>query len=282
MRSAIIADCIIITFDEPLSIERRDEMIRISSWNMQGGALHKFSQIRSADIGFETPDVFLMQESGVPGTTGVVSGKDYLVFEKYYKCMLADDPLAKNRRCTVSILCSTDLPYSFDRGFFDGSQTRDIPFVVLGKTLIASLHAPANGEPDYIRSVLNILVRKTADSTNYFDRWILMGDMNVEPDLVLDYTIRSQTGSLVPNVCNVLNLRSTTRPHNIGMVFPSSPTHRGTVENKVLDYAFVSDKLITPLTINNWRLFNSYMHYDSNALSDHNMVSIALPEMLVL
>lgn len=247
--------------------------LKIASWNMQGGGIYKFVNSCSADYGFQEPDVLFVQESGVPGTTGFSVGMRYQFFNRVFYCKVSRVHTTKtNLRCTVSILVDEQNNnwMSASVNTFQYAAERDVPFIVdKSGVLLATMHAPANEDRNFVLDYLRTLIKYTNNDCNR-SRWIMMGDMNISP-----HDLFESIAGLRPNTCNLINMGSISRPNNIGVLFPGSPTHRNS--GKVLDYAFIGSGLIDRRIegVFNWRIYSSPFHGSSSVLSDHNMIGLA-------
>lgn len=239
--------------------------VGISSWNMQGGGGKepKLSALFNTAIKHSADDIILVQEEGVPGSTGFQKGK----YGNYTCVAMEEDPVATNQRCTTGILVKDGIEYNSIGNLNTYGVNRPIPYIIYEDVVIATVHAIANdGEAvPLVKSILNVLY----DNYKY---WILMGDFNSEPGRY-PVILYNQKQCLSPDEDNYICFYGTTNaPRVCHLIYPGKPTQGANgIRENTFDYAFCSCNIKTiGKPMNKIVIDPDRQTY----LSDHNMISM--------
>lgn len=251
------------------------QVLRISSWNMQGNGRGKINYIQPQNS--DDKIVQFCQESGVPETTGFNLGESY----GSYVCVnTAVDAVASNQRCTTSCLVSKNIARDCVPLKFESSLHRPVIGCTFHGTDLGlfTYHATANDAESVLEVKKIIEALNTECGSN--GKWILMGDFNSTPDR---YDCDNRLVS--PNWLNYIRVSSTraraTERDYCYLLFSDRPTQgaRGT-RTRSLDYVFMSKALGESGLIYsqpNPQVENYSVTDGANSvISDHNRITIGL------
>ncbi len=244
--------------------------IQISSWNAQGGFRYKSDCLGRHLNNRYYYNVLLVQEQGVPGTTGYALGEEFNIGKETYQCVLCEtDETAKVFRCTTAIMVEEGLLGQItDLGWHTESVSRPLCWINLwGILRIAGFHAVANDSLSVyeVRKMLGML---DAGDPPF---WVFMGDFNSNPTRypLYDTDLRARrineiqyAGSHDRNqqYCNLL--------------YSGEPT-QGADGNRdsELDFAFSSNSGVSIGGIQNRLVYRRFLDYPW-PVSDHNMITV--------
>lgn len=242
--------------------------VAISSWNAQGGSQNKLTFLDGV-LSESTPNILLLQEEGVPGTTGCQVNDNFVIGTTNYKCVIAaPDPTAQNLRCSIAILVEEELlPHVSNAGIEVHSVQRPLCYIDLASGIrIATMHAIADESQSVteVRDFINYL-------DNYGMNWILMGDFNSTPGR---YPLGPAAQLFANRAQTIQYAGSSTRNQQYcNMIFDVNPT-QGAGGNRVnyLDFAFFREPAhgFQVQRLRNITVTDNY----GNPVSDHNLIQL--------
>ena len=176
-------------------------IIRLVTWNTCGKptvitgdkCTILASSVESSIIGGYGPPVFCIQEAGTDKNNldCKIFGKQY----KFYSYQILSK--LKDTRCNIALLVPLSLandPTTKIYTITKGQISRPVVCIKIGSLTIANIHA-TSGKPgtacSEIVSAINSLMKDSGK------KWILMGDMNIEPK---DLQERKRFGGVSANV----------------------------------------------------------------------------------
>lgn len=250
-------------------------VLHIFSWNAQGGSgneqnyraetkknllmQHVIDRIR------KEPCMILLQEAGVPDTTGYQEGDD-VGFG--FCCIYAgEDVTADYQRCTIAVLANFPEQRLIEK-IYTGYTGRLVPiFNVWGRFLLLTAHLNAGGDALQEAAALLDTVINNAKLP-----WFMAGDFNSEP---LQHE-RVNCKALNQDCFNLITYGGTARrPKRCQVFVPSEATQgAGGIRINKYDYAFCSE--------GEWFELLGYDNIlvedpeDGRIYSDHNLMYFSL------
>lgn len=259
--------------------------IMINSWNVQGSSKSKLDVLVPL-LSASYANLLVLQEEGVPGTTGFQKGEKVLIGDRPYICVSAEkDCTAKNYRCSTAILAEEILcPHIVGAGEYLPEVQRPMCYVDLASGVrVATIHATAN-EYEAVSEVKEEI--SWLDMYAPSNGWILTGDFNSCPG---DYPLHIAGNPQIALFAN----RSQEIPYAANssggiyfcnMLFDANPTQgaRG-VRTKYYDFTFyrsdpgfsvtgIRNRYVCSERINSCMDFMCSVCKNNVYVSDHNLI----------
>ena len=237
---------------------------------MQGGLRDKVARMMPATSSYIlNTHILLVQEAGKPDGSGMWQNDEITIWGRQFVCVVAAiDPYAEvNFRCTTCILVDRTIAHLIQETRIIGNVGyRPALGIKINGKWIMTIHDTADGKSWELKNLIN-------QGFQYYEPWMLMGDLNCDPQSMSGYEHYSPCQA-VP-----VNLGIHDRPKVIYEIYPRRST-QGPNGNRIstLDYILASGFMLPYLSNNGViHMENEKMHdWYNNYLSDHNMISCAV------
>lgn len=169
-------------------------IVRITSWNAQGNGIDKISQSYSNILPNGKDNILLLQEAGSTYGGGNLEGEVNQTFGRTkYKGVFKQHEDADNKRCTTGIMASCDSIRKYymtiDYVDLDGVNRPVMIATAQFKNFnlyIATVHATAYYKVSKDEIVcIDAMLEGNAKELEW--QYILMGDLNIPPDVLRSY-----------------------------------------------------------------------------------------------